>query len=257
MSKKPEPYKYEAKVLRTSYKSLQDQLAYLLENGKKLYDDYGAYRNVKVSFRDTLLPPDEEFRVAMGVYDVAYLIKGDIKKQLLTGYKMARADHGRKLRELGITFEIQNPVLEQYMIDRKDLQLSERQGSIARTTKKDVAWILQEGIRNWESRTSLASKIQKLDATTFSRNRAELIAVQETGQAFGFWNHAMMTYAQEQGAVIEKKRSTVKDSRVRASHRANEWEGRVGFDHTFAGTWDQYAPSTQFRCRCTTLYKIK
>lgn len=48
---------------------------------------------------------------------------------------------------LGVQFNVNNPIWEQYLVDRNALQLSEAQGSIAATTKKDVAKILQKGIR--------------------------------------------------------------------------------------------------------------
>lgn len=82
-----------------------------------------------------------------------------------------------------------------------------------------------------------------------------MIAVNEIGRAYGWADH-------EPGRVLsdnyemEKKWETSNDEKVRPEHKANEDEGWIAFDKTWSATGDEYAPSMDINCRCTSTDRI-
>jgi len=55
---------------------------------------------------------------------------------------------------------------------------------------------------------------------------------------------------------MEKKWITSNDEKVRRKHRANEKEGWIPMSQAWKSTSDQYAPSHDIRCRCTSTDRI-
>ena len=47
-----------------------------------------------------------------------------------------------------------------------------------------------------------------------------------------------------------------KDMKTRPTHAQNESDGMIPLDQPFSGTGDEYAPSQEFRCRCTSSTEI-
>lgn len=91
----------------------------------------------------------------------------------------------------------------------------------------------------------------------FSKNRADLIAINQIGKAkqYGEWI-ANKEYS-DAGYLVLKYWSTVNDNRVTRSHTANQNQGWIHIDKYFTGTGDKIAPaSNNPRCRCAIQYEI-
>lgn len=249
----------EARIAKKAKKDLERQRQYLLANWDEIYK-----KELDVMWFTTDAPglvSSQSSALAlffddMWVYATATLIASDVFKTKNSGYRASFANHWQALKSFDIEFNIQNEALLKREVDRRDLQLSDRDWSIARTTKKDVAKILQEWIREGQARQEVSKNIET--AGTFASSRAKLIATQETWKAYGFWNHLPMLEAQGQGGVVMKKWETVHDAKVREDHLQNQSDWRILLDIPHSWTWDQYAPSqSSFNCRCTELYEIQ
>lgn len=55
---------------------------------------------------------------------------------------------------------------------------------------------------------------------------------------------------------MKKIWATSEDEKVRPEHMANEAEGWIDFEDTWSGTGDEFAPSTDINCRCTSTHQI-
>lgn len=74
----------------------------------------------------------------MGLYEMIYTIKEDIKKVFLIGYKVNYRKHKDSLDLFNVDFEVNNPAVAEYMRGFEDLHLSNYKGSISLTTKNNV-----------------------------------------------------------------------------------------------------------------------
>jgi hypothetical protein len=90
----------------------------------------------------------------------------------------------------------------------------------------------------------------------FSKERAKLIAIQEVRQAYGWSSFEPAREMKRQGYVMEKKWRTSNDALVRETHNLNEKQGWIPLDNLWVATGDMYAPSKEFRCRCTSTTRI-
>jgi hypothetical protein len=128
--------------------------------------------------------------------------------------------------------------------------LSQKQGSINKTTNDELRNIIASWIDEWYSYGQIAKQIRETDPFVFSKKRANLIAVQEVWQAYWFANFQPLKDMNEQyWFVFEKLWVTSHDPKVRKTHKENEAMGWIWIDELFI-TWDEYAPSKDFRCRC-------
>ena len=139
------------------------------------------------------------------------------------------------------------PILQYFENDRP-LVLAQ----MANTTKEALKPILVEAITSGEAYTTTSKKISENFA--MSRNRAQMIAVNEIGHAYEEGNRAVMQAVSDQGLQVKKKWSTVKDDKVTKACRAYEALGWILIDKNF--NYDQYiddvAPrDSNPRCRCT------
>ncbi len=149
-----------------------------------------------------------------------------------------------------LSFDIETSPASQYINDLEELQLSQKQWSINKTTNDELRRIIAQGIDDGFAYGWIAKKIRETNPFVFSRARAELIAVQEVGQAYWFANYQpMLDMNKDYGFIFEKLWVTSHDEKVRETHRENEEMGWIWMDEEFV-TGDQYAPSKQFRCRC-------
>lgn len=158
----------------------------------------------------------------------------------------------------GVVFDLVNEYAVEYIAKKKELHLSNFRGSISNTTKKRILAILVEAAETGDSYQKTARKIRALGSEgVFSRARAELIAVRETGLAYEEGNRKMAEiYQRETSAILQKKWLTVGDDKVTPSHSVNQADGWIGFEETFSGTGDKNAPASDNpRCRCTTIYR--
>lgn len=53
-----------------------------------------------------------------------------------------------------------------------------------------------------------------------------------------------------------KEWATSNDELVRPDHMENQEQGQIPLEDNFSGTGDEYAPSSDFRCRCTSSTEI-
>lgn len=120
------------------------------------------------------------------------------------------------------------------MQDMRDLHLSDRDGSISRTTKSELQKIIADGVQEGLSYSSIASQIRETDPFVFSKSRAELIAVNEVGRAYGFGTHEpSRVLVEDEGYTMEKKWNSSHDDRVRKTHAENASAGWIPFASKF------------------------
>jgi hypothetical protein len=165
----------------------------------------------------------------------------------------------RKLLPNGysLSFDIETSPASRYLRNLEDLHLSQRDGSILKTTRERLIGIMEEGVAAGESYGKIAKKIRAESPWVFSAARAALIAVNEVGRAYGWANHEPAIELQRQGYVLEKIWATKEDEKVRRTHTANQAAGWIPLSASFPGTLDQFAPSTnEIRCRCTSTHRI-
>lgn len=157
----------------------------------------------------------------------------------------------------GVSFSLVNPRAVQYLRNIKDLELSERRGSITRTTKDKIQRILVDAAETGKSYNEVAKLIQAQgDEGVFSRARGELIAVNQIGHAFGTGNQDMVDeFVKKTGAAVQKQWRTVNDDRVTPECRANQDQEWISND-AFFSSGDRQAPRrSNPRCRCATIYR--
>jgi len=154
------------------------------------------------------------------------------------------------LAEIGISFDLLNPLAVQYLQTDRPLVLA----NMTDTTKNEIKPILQAALDSGQSYNETAREIA--DAFAFSRDRSLMIAVNEIGHAYEWGNYVPMKDAQDKGHKSEKSWLTVGDDRVTEECNANQRMGWLMLDRPFA-SGDLTAPRTSNpRCRCTTLYRI-
>jgi len=157
-----------------------------------------------------------------------------------------------------IRFDIDSSPAVKYLTDMRELHLSQRQGSISKTTLAELKDIIAKWVDEWLSYTQVAKQIRETDPFVFSKSRSKLIAVNEIGRAYWFWSfEPSRVLAEEEWYIMEKLWQTSHDDKVRKRHTMNESAGWIPLKNQFPGTWDQYAPSTiDIRCRCTSTTRI-
>ena len=136
----------------------------------------------------------------------------------------------------GFSFDLRHPQAEAYLRSHA----AERVTMIAETTRLGLRAILRQGMENgWGySKTARAirekyAEFSKPSPQKHIRNRAELIAITEVGEAY---EAAALLTAQEldaAGVTIEKSWLTVGDARVTAKCRANQAKGWISVDASF------------------------
>lgn len=173
-------------------------------------------------------------------------------------YKLAFKPYASYLKDYQswLVFNVDSSSAVRYLRNMQNLHLSQRDGSIAKTTEKEILTILADWVKSGKSYTQIWKEIQATDPFVFSRERAKLIAIQETGQAYGWSSFEPAKEMQRQGYVMEKIWATSKDWRVRETHRENEAQGYIPLENIWQATGDMYAPSKDFRCRCTSTTRI-
>jgi uncharacterized protein with gpF-like domain len=67
--------------------------------------------------------------------------------------------------------------------------LSQRNGSILKTTRDELRQLIADGIREGQSYGEIAKQIRETDPFVFSKARAKTIAVNEIGRSYGWANH--------------------------------------------------------------------
>lgn len=240
--------KQEQRIAKGVYAILRKQekeLISILEREVKSYERKGIAEDI------------EEFLENAKNAIPTYLFKS-LQYTMQQSYKLAFGQWKNYLPDYKATlsFNIPTEPAVAYLRRMETLHLSQAQGSIYATTQKEILTILREWVSSWVSYTEIAKQIQNTQPFVFSKARAKLIAVQETGQAYWWANFEPAKEMQRQGNVMGKQWATSRDGKVRETHRQNMEQWVIPLDQPWAGTWDIYAPSNDFNCRCTSTYKI-
>lgn len=162
------------------------------------------------------------------------------------------------LGQYGITFDLVNDEAVRYLEDIKVLNLSDFKGSISRQTKDKIRKILIESAETGRSYTETAKLIEEQgEAGVFSRSRAELIAVNQVGHAFGQGNMDIVDgFISETGSIVQKAWQTVGDDRVTPECQENQDIGWIGFNEAFPSGDEQAPRASNPRCRCVTTFQV-
>lgn len=162
------------------------------------------------------------------------------------------------LGRFGITFDLVNDEAVAYLERLKTLHLSNFKGSISRQTKDKIRKILIESAETGRSYGETAKLIEEQgEAGVFSRARAELIAVNQVGHAFGEGNMDIVEgLIEETGSIVEKAWQTVNDDRVTPECAENEARGWIGFNEGFPSGDEQAPRASNPRCRCVTVFQM-
>lgn len=251
-------------VTKLCNKSFKRQNKYLQNNRKKIYNNPEWVKHDlkiinKTNENWTLIlkaTEDEVFgglRNEMWIYSLIESLNPQISKVAVIWYLTSYKRNTDWLQALDIEKDLDLP--KHYTELYADLQLSNYKGSITRTTKETILSMVDSWIENNLTINELATQISWLETTLFPQSRAEMIAQTELAKAYEYWNYLPMKQAQNQGADVQKLRSTVNDARVRPSHMDAQAEWRVPFDYIY-WNWNSFPPEW-VRCRCTIKYKIK
>ena len=116
-------------------------------------------------------------------------------------------------------------------------------------------------LENGQSYQSVAKAIRtrfneysnKVPSGKHIRNRAELVSITESANAYQQSNVAMIRSATDTGLTFQKKWVTVGDNRVSAGCESNSSEGFIALDDTFSSGHD--VPPRFPGCRCSAVYQ--
>jgi len=149
---------------------------------------------------------------------------------------------GDKVLRLGVSFKLPRPEAEEFLRVRG----AERVRGISEVTRKQLAKVLADGVREGHSIDTIAKRLRET-VRDMSKERARLIAWTETGYAYGA---AQEKLAQRVGAKY-KRWLTAGDDRVCDICKANQEAGKIPVNQPFPGgvMFEIQHP----RCKCTTL----
>lgn len=235
----------QEKLLTTSiYKDLQNDRKELQKYLRKFESQKSILDNLSL-FLDNYISPL--------VNRMVDKLKGVIER----GAKDGRTWYEDLSPTFNIDFSIPTKPEAVYLEALKDLHLSQKRGSITFTTVSRIRDAVTEWVRLGYTYGQIADKIQELDPFVFSRNRAEIIAINQVWKAYQYWEYLPMLDIKRNWNKVKKMWSTVHDNRVTPTHTENEGDGWVDLDHKFSWTGDLLPPATDNpRCRCALLYQV-
>lgn len=245
----------EARLGAKTYRRFKAQQAWLLVATKSLsfFAEAKGVRRIetKTAYEDIdAILDDLPFQEDM-VDDIVATARATYKKGAVQGVEELN------MGKFGISFDLVNDEAVAYLEKLKTLQLSDFRGSINRQTKDKIRRILVESAETGRSYTETSKLIAAQgEAGVFSRARGELIAVNQTGRAYGQGNMDMVdAFRTETGSIVQKFWQTVDDDRVTAECATNEEQGWIGYDDAFL-SGDENAPREDNpRCRCVTTFR--
>lgn len=158
---------------------------------------------------------------------------------------------------VGISFDLANPRAEAY-IRNTAIRFS---GEIAATTRARAQAIVSQAVAEGWSYNRTAKELRQLyigwttpTPHAHIRDRAELIAVTEMGNAYEHGNYQQAKDVETALGGVEKSWLTVGDARVDLEHcRSNEQQGWIPLEDAFQSGHD--VPLAHPGCRCTALYR--
>lgn len=162
----------------------------------------------------------------------------------------------RILGRVGIKFDLANPRAEAYM-----KQALNRSSRINQTTFEIIRDMLTKGIRDGRSYQDMAKAIRdkfkefaRPASQRHIRDRAELVAVTEIGDAYSQGTLVAAQQMADRGLRMEKAWLTVGDDRVEQECQGNEAEGWIPLERPFS-SGDQ-RPLAHPGCRCALLTRV-
>lgn len=165
-----------------------------------------------------------------------------VERMLTLGAERQQFD----LELFGISFELSNPLAIAFLENYGANLITE----VSNTTRERVRRITTLGLEEGLAWTEITQQIKQA-FTSFSRQRAKLIAVTEIGNAYQEGN---MELAQSSGFETEKRWVTVGDSRVTELCKQNEQQGWIPLDQAFAS--GHMRPLRFPGCRCVASYRL-
>lgn len=164
------------------------------------------------------------------------------------------------LRRLGgsvdVVFDLRNPRAASYLAT-----VGNRVVGINATTREAVQRVLVKAVSEGWSYQQTAARLRETWAgfarpvgQQHLRDRAELIATTEIGEAYEAGTNAAARQLRDFGVPMEKAWQTASDHRVDTSVcRANEEQGWIPFEQAFQSGHDH--PLAHPSCRCTAQYR--
>ena len=159
---------------------------------------------------------------------------------------------------IDLSFTLENPRAVDYL--RKNA--AEKVTAINDTTRKEIARIVTKGTEEGTSYAKMAREIKGKFAEFSVRkpqlhisNRAELVAVTETANAYGEGNFIFAQDLQHKGLTMVKAWQTVGDDRVSDGCQENQDAGWIGMEELFP-SGDEHEPRFP-GCRCSCLYDTR
>lgn len=156
-----------------------------------------------------------------------------------------------------ISFEIESPRVRDYI----DRVAAARVTAINDTTRQRMRELIARSQADRESYSTLAKRIRDqfdgfagIKPQRHIRDRAELVAVTEIGDAYEEGSAAGVQQVAQQGYPMEKRWITVADDRVSEGCAANEDAGWIGLSDPFPSGHDR--PLRFPGCRCTAAYRL-
>ncbi len=182
---------------------------------------------------------------------------------ILTGTgKSMEKGYNRLAKAVGwgidLSFKLDNPRAVDYLRRNAAAKVT----AINDTTRKAIAKIVTKGTEEGTSYTKMAREIRS-KFHEFSvpkpqlhiKDRAELVSVTETANAYGEGNMVFAQDLQSKGLTMEKSWLTVGDDRVSEGCQENQDAGWIGVDDMFP-SGDEHEPRFP-GCRCSTLYQTR
>lgn len=123
---------------------------------------------------------------------------------------------------------------------------------INHTTGNQVRTVIASALDTGKSYSTTAKDIRVL-FDGMSRERAQRIAVFESGKSYEAGNRIYADVLADEGIRMEQSWQTSKDEKVRPEHTANEAEGWVPLGHVFVS--GDMEPPTDPGCRCYMTYR--
>lgn len=232
------------------------QQKYIIEETRQL----SAFNEKTIHIETKLLEDEirEMLRDLPEQVTIADAIAATAKNVMLKGGRNAIEQYA--LGSIGISFNLRNERAIEYLQSKREIMLSDRQGSINKTTKDRVLEIIKDGVNNRQSYTQIARQIESLSVEgIFSRSRAQMIATNEVGKAYEFGNFVPVEqFAQRTGKRVIKYWQTVGDLNVTVQCQENERKSANGIPlNASFDSGDMTAPrSSHPRCRCSTSYEV-
>lgn len=185
--------------------------------------------------------------------DMTSILTNASQRALLAGGNAA-------MRDLGITgsFDLQNPRAVAYMQAHGAAMVTQ----INQTTRTQLNHLLTKSIANGDSYGEIAKQIRtKFDQFArpqpqrHIRDRAELVAIQETHDAFEASNEMVAQDLQASGLPVEKHALTANDERVDGECHGNSDAGWIALADAYPD--GNMRPPFHVACRCSQQTRTK